>query len=113
MATVSVRYITDDLDAAVAFYVERLGFDVRMRPGPGFAMLSREDLRLLLNGPGAGGAGGAAAGGARAGRPTRRRTGAGPSPVAGIASRSRSPTPSGRWRRCGRPGHASAARSSR
>jgi catechol 2,3-dioxygenase-like lactoylglutathione lyase family enzyme len=57
MATVNVRYITDDVDAAVAFYVERLGFDVEMRPGPGFAMLSRGDLRLLLNRPGAGGAG--------------------------------------------------------
>ena len=57
MTTVSVRYITDDVDAAVAFYVERLGFNVEMRPGPGFAMLSRGDLRLLLNRPGAGGAG--------------------------------------------------------
>ena len=57
MATVSVRYITDDVDAAVAFYAERLGFDVEMRPGPGFAMLTRGDLRLLLNRPGAGGAG--------------------------------------------------------
>ena len=57
MATVSVRYITDDLEAAVAFYVERLGFKVEMRPGPGFAVLSRGDLRLLLNQPGAGGAG--------------------------------------------------------
>jgi len=57
MSTVSVRYITDDVDAAVAFYVERLGFDVEMRPGPGFAALSRGDLRLLLNQPGAGGAG--------------------------------------------------------
>ena len=57
MATVSVRYITDDVDAAVAFYVERLGFEVEMRPAPGFAMLARENLRLLLNAPGAGGAG--------------------------------------------------------
>jgi catechol 2,3-dioxygenase-like lactoylglutathione lyase family enzyme len=57
MATVSVRYITDDVDAAVAFYVERLGFDTEMRAGPGFAMLSRGELRLLLNRPGAGGAG--------------------------------------------------------
>jgi len=57
MATVNVRYITDDVAAAVSFYVERLGFDVEMRPGPGFAMLSRGDLRLLLNRPGAGGAG--------------------------------------------------------
>lgn len=57
MATVSFRYITDDADAAVAFYTERLGFTVDMHPGPGFAMLSRGDLRLLLNQPGAGGAG--------------------------------------------------------
>jgi catechol 2,3-dioxygenase-like lactoylglutathione lyase family enzyme len=57
MATVSVRYITDDVDAAVDFYAERLGFNVDMQPGPGFAMLSRGGLRLLLNRPGAGGAG--------------------------------------------------------
>ena len=57
MTTVSVRYITDDVDAAVAFYVERLGFDVELRTGPGFATVSRGDLRLLLNRPGAGGAG--------------------------------------------------------
>jgi catechol 2,3-dioxygenase-like lactoylglutathione lyase family enzyme len=57
MATVSVRYITDDVDAGVDFYVERLGFSVEMQAGPGFAMLSRGDLRLLLNQPGAGGAG--------------------------------------------------------
>ena len=57
MSTVSVRYIVDDVDAAVAFYVERLGFDAAVRPGPGFAVLSRGDLRLLLNRPGAGGAG--------------------------------------------------------
>jgi catechol 2,3-dioxygenase-like lactoylglutathione lyase family enzyme len=57
MTTVTVRYITDDVDAAVDFYAERLGFNVDMRPAPGFAMLSRNDLRLLLNRPGAGGAG--------------------------------------------------------
>ena len=57
MSTISARYITDDVDAAVAFYVERLGFDVEMQPGPGFAVLSRSNLRLLLNRPGAGGAG--------------------------------------------------------
>jgi catechol 2,3-dioxygenase-like lactoylglutathione lyase family enzyme len=54
MATVSVRYITDDVDAAVVFYVERLGFDVEMQAGSGFAMLARGDLP---NRPGAGGAG--------------------------------------------------------
>jgi catechol 2,3-dioxygenase-like lactoylglutathione lyase family enzyme len=57
MTTVSVRYITDDVEAAVAFYAERLGFNVEMQPGPGFAILSRGNLRLLLNRPGAGGAG--------------------------------------------------------
>ena len=57
MTPVSVRYITDDVDAAVAFYVERLRFNVEMQPGPGFAVLSRGNLRLLLNRSGAGGAG--------------------------------------------------------
>ena len=57
MATISVRYIVDDVDAAIGFYTEHLGFDVELRPAPGFAALSRGDLRLLLNAPGAGGAG--------------------------------------------------------
>jgi catechol 2,3-dioxygenase-like lactoylglutathione lyase family enzyme len=57
MATVSVRYIVDDVDAAIAFYTKHLGFSVVLHPAPGFAMLSRSDLRLLLNKPGAGGAG--------------------------------------------------------
>ncbi len=57
MQTVSVRYIVDDVDAAVGFYVDQLGFEVQMHPAPGFAMLSLGNLRLLLNAPGAGGAG--------------------------------------------------------
>ncbi len=57
MGTISVRYIVDDVDVAVAFYTAHLGFSVELRPAPGFAMLSRGDLRLLLNAPGAGGAG--------------------------------------------------------
>ena len=57
MATVSVRYIVHDVDAAIAFYTERLGFAVELNPVPGFAVLSRGGLRLLLNEPGAGGAG--------------------------------------------------------
>ena len=57
MATVSVRYIVHDVDAAIAFYTEGLGFGVELNPAPGFAVLSRGDLRLLLNEPGAGGAG--------------------------------------------------------
>ena len=57
MATVSVRYIVHDVDAAITFYTERLGFGVELNPAPGFAVLSRGDLRLLLNELGAGGAG--------------------------------------------------------
>lgn len=56
MSQVSVRYIVHDVDAAVSFYTERLGFEVDMHPGPGFASLTRGPLRLLLNattGPGA------------------------------------------------------------
>ena len=58
MTAVSVRYIVDDVDAAIAFYTERLGFTVELHPAPGFAMLSRGDLRLLVNARG--GPGGAA-----------------------------------------------------
>ncbi|MGE0057601.1 MAG: VOC family protein [Dehalococcoidia bacterium] len=57
MSTVSVRYIVNDVDAAVPFYRDNLGFNVDMHPAPGFAALSRGDLRILLNRPGAGGAG--------------------------------------------------------
>jgi catechol 2,3-dioxygenase-like lactoylglutathione lyase family enzyme len=53
----SVRYIVDDVDAAVAFYSDQLGFAVEARPGPGFAIVSRGPLRLLLSAPtGPGGA---------------------------------------------------------
>jgi len=54
---VSVRYITDDVDRAIGFYRDRLGFELEMHPAPGFASLTRGDLRLFLNAPGAGGAG--------------------------------------------------------
>ncbi len=54
----SVRYIVDDVDAAIPFYTEFLEFKVDMHPGPGFASLSRGDLRLLLNKPGGGGGAG-------------------------------------------------------
>jgi catechol 2,3-dioxygenase-like lactoylglutathione lyase family enzyme len=57
MSNVRVRYIVNDVDAAIPFYTEMLGFNVDMHPAPGFAMLSKGDLRLLLNQPGAGGAG--------------------------------------------------------
>jgi catechol 2,3-dioxygenase-like lactoylglutathione lyase family enzyme len=55
---VSVRYIVDEVEAATAFYSELLGFSIEANPGPGFAILSRGDLRLLLSAPG--GPGGAA-----------------------------------------------------
>lgn len=57
MGKVSVRYIVADVDAALPFYTEMLGFQVDMHPASGFASLSRGDLQLLLNRPGAGGAG--------------------------------------------------------
>ena len=57
MAPVRVRYIVDDIDAAIAFYPRHLGFTVELHPGPGFAMLARGDLRLSLSTPvGQGGA---------------------------------------------------------
>src|SRR3954466_14329409 len=58
MAT--VRYFVDDVDAAIAFYTERLGFSLVMHPAPPFAMLARGDLRLMLSAPGGGPGGGAA-----------------------------------------------------
>jgi catechol 2,3-dioxygenase-like lactoylglutathione lyase family enzyme len=58
MATVSVRYIVDDVDAAIGFYCGQLGFTEIMHPAPTFAMLSRGDLRLVLSAPGGGGGGG-------------------------------------------------------
>ena len=60
MATVSVRYIVDDVDAAIAFYCERLGFTEIMHPAPTFAMLQHGDLRLVLTAPGGGPGGGQA-----------------------------------------------------
>ena len=57
MDKVSVRYIVEDVDAAIAFYTEMLGFEVKMHPAPGFAALAKGNLLLLLNRPGAGGAG--------------------------------------------------------
>jgi catechol 2,3-dioxygenase-like lactoylglutathione lyase family enzyme len=60
MATVSVRYIVDDVDAAIGFYCGTLGFTEVMHPAPTFAMLSRGDLRLVLSAPGGGPGGGQA-----------------------------------------------------
>jgi catechol 2,3-dioxygenase-like lactoylglutathione lyase family enzyme len=57
MSKVSVRYIVNDVDSVIRFYTDMLGFKVEMHPAPGFASLSRGNLQLLLNRPGAGGAG--------------------------------------------------------
>jgi catechol 2,3-dioxygenase-like lactoylglutathione lyase family enzyme len=48
----TVRYFVTDLDAAVSFYRDLLGFEEELRPSPVFAMLYRGDLRLLLSVPG-------------------------------------------------------------
>lgn len=51
MSTVSVRYIVNDVDAAIEFYCKHLGFQEEMHPDPAFAMLSRGDLRLVIVSP--------------------------------------------------------------
>jgi catechol 2,3-dioxygenase-like lactoylglutathione lyase family enzyme len=55
--SVNVRYIVNNVDDAIAFYTEMLGFKVDLHPAPGFVALSRDNLKLFLNQPGAGGAG--------------------------------------------------------
>ena len=55
----TVRYFVNDVDAALSFYGEQLGFDEVMHPAPTFAMLSRGPLRLVLSAPGGGPGGGA------------------------------------------------------
>lgn len=49
MTRIAIRYLVDDVDRAVEFYSQALGFDVAMHPGPGFAALDRDGTRLLLN----------------------------------------------------------------
>ena len=60
MASVGVRYIVDDVDAAIEFYCGVLGFEEVMRPAPPFAMLAHGDLRLALSAPSGGPGGGQA-----------------------------------------------------
>ncbi len=50
-ATVSVRYMVDDVEAAVAFYTKVLDFEILNNFAPAFADVARGDLRLLLSGP--------------------------------------------------------------
>jgi catechol 2,3-dioxygenase-like lactoylglutathione lyase family enzyme len=60
MSTVQVRYIVHDVDEAIGFYTNLLGFTLVMHPAPPFAMLSRGDLRLVLSAPNPMGGGGQA-----------------------------------------------------
>jgi catechol 2,3-dioxygenase-like lactoylglutathione lyase family enzyme len=51
MTTVNVRYMVDDVEAAVAFYTTHLNFTLISKTLPAFADVARGDLRLLLSGP--------------------------------------------------------------
>ncbi len=55
MADVGVRYIVDDVRAAVAFYTTHLGFTLELDASPAFAAVSRDGVRLLLSGDGSSG----------------------------------------------------------
>ncbi|WP_427015680.1 VOC family protein [Pseudarthrobacter sp. P1] len=68
MEQVSVRYIVDDVDAAMEFSVRQLGFAVVMHPAPAFAMLTRGALGLLLSAPAGPDAAGGGAGGVGGGQ---------------------------------------------
>jgi catechol 2,3-dioxygenase-like lactoylglutathione lyase family enzyme len=46
-----VRYLVDEVDTAIAFYVDHLGFDFEQKMGPAFAIVTRGDLALWLSGP--------------------------------------------------------------
>lgn len=48
---ITVRYLVDDLEAAIAFYTTYLGFTVQERMGPAFAIVARDALQLWLSGP--------------------------------------------------------------
>lgn len=56
-ASIAIRYIVHDVDAAISFYTEFLNFKTDMHPAPGFAIMSRDNLRLILSQPGPGGGG--------------------------------------------------------
>jgi catechol 2,3-dioxygenase-like lactoylglutathione lyase family enzyme len=50
-STVGVRYMIDDVPAALAFYTTHLGFTVEQDASPAFAAVTRNGVRLLLSGP--------------------------------------------------------------
>jgi catechol 2,3-dioxygenase-like lactoylglutathione lyase family enzyme len=49
--TINVRYMVDDVAAAIDFYTTHFGFTLRMSAAPAFADVIRGNLRLLLSGP--------------------------------------------------------------
>ena len=50
MSSVSVRYMIDDVPAAIEFYTRHLGFAIEMDASPAFASVTRDGVRLLLSG---------------------------------------------------------------
>lgn len=68
MRQVNIRYIVNDVDAALKFYCGTLGFEELMHPAPQFAMIAKGELCLALSAPS--GPGGGAAGSADGTRPT-------------------------------------------
>ena len=55
MSDVSVRYMIDDVPAAVRFYTTVLGFSLEQDASPAFAAVARDGMRLLLSGEGSSG----------------------------------------------------------
>lgn len=55
MPAVSVRYMIDDVPAAIVFYTTHLGFTLEIDASPAFAAVSRDGVRLLLSGDGSSG----------------------------------------------------------
>ena len=47
----TIRYLVHDVDEAIVFYVERLGFRLATQMGPAFAIVERDGLVLWLSGP--------------------------------------------------------------
>jgi catechol 2,3-dioxygenase-like lactoylglutathione lyase family enzyme len=47
----SIRYLVSDVDRAIAFYTQKMGFRLKQQMGPNFAYVTRDDLTLWLSGP--------------------------------------------------------------
>src|SRR5206468_13001202 len=50
VSTISIRYMIDDVPAAVKFYTTHVGFELDLDASPAFAQVSRDGVRLLLSG---------------------------------------------------------------